>query len=105
MPQYKVIAPGFYGGVYYKPDGKRPVLHTDEPFKKDNLPSWLAEMPKETSAEKKNRVAAEKAQAKADKQKAKADKQEIDNASTTGDGAEASFLGSAKAANNTVETL
>lgn len=52
---YKVIARGFYGGKLYDPDGKRPVLDVPKSFKKGELPSWLAEMPK---------VASRKAEAK-----------------------------------------
>ena len=41
MPKYTVIAPGFYDGKVYSPTGKRNVLHTDKPFGKGKLPSWL----------------------------------------------------------------
>ena len=50
MPSYKVIAPGFYQGMHYNPIGKRNVLHTDKPFSKKNIPSWLIAMPKESTA-------------------------------------------------------
>lgn len=44
MPSYKVIAKGFDGRMY-DPEGKRNVLHRDEPFPKKNgveqVPSWL----------------------------------------------------------------
>ena len=47
MPSYKVIAKGFDGRMY-DPEGKRNVLHRDEPFPKKNgveqVPSWLEPM-------------------------------------------------------------
>ena len=47
MPSYKVIAKGFDGRVY-DPNGKRNVLHRDEPFPskngKEQVPSWLEPM-------------------------------------------------------------
>lgn len=47
MPSYKVIAKGFDGKTY-DPEGKRNVLHRDEPFPKKNgveqVPSWLEPM-------------------------------------------------------------
>lgn len=46
MPSYKVIKPGFFAGHYYDPEGKRPVLVTDDPFKKAEMPSWVIPMPK-----------------------------------------------------------
>jgi len=98
MPQYKVIAPGFFQDLYYHPEGKRKVLHTDEPFTQKNpLPSWLTEMPKETSAAKSKR----KAKDKADKVKAKSDKEDIDDASLVGEGEKPSFI----AKGSKVETL
>jgi len=46
MPSYKVTSPGFYNGLSYKPNGKRPVLHLEKPFPKEKgkekIPSWLA---------------------------------------------------------------
>lgn len=86
MPLYKVIAPGFYEGKYYKPTGKRRTLHTAKPFGKEKLPSWLAEMPKETAAAKKKREAAEKAQAGAEKKQAKEQEKDIEDASFMGAG-------------------
>lgn len=61
MPTYKVIAPGFYGGNYYDPEGKRKTLTTDKPFtKKNKMPSWLAVMPDESKVVKAKREAQEK---------------------------------------------
>lgn len=96
MPQYKVISKGFYNGQIYDPEGKRRVLNTDLPFKKDKLPSWLAEMPKETDAAKKKRESVEKAAKKSARKKAEQDKQEIEDAS---------FMGEGESAGGTVETL
>jgi len=89
MPQYKVIAPGFHESKYYHPEGKRQVLHTDKPFKKGKLPSWLSEMPKESAALKKKREAQEASQVEADKEKVEQDKQDIDDASFLGEGEQA----------------
>lgn len=54
MPSYKVIAKGFDGRVY-DPNGKRNVLHRDEPFPKKNgkeqVPSWLEPMEPAKAAE------------------------------------------------------
>jgi hypothetical protein len=87
MPQYKVIAPGFFEGRYYHPEGKRKTLNTDTPFtKKNKMPSWLSEMPKETEAVKKKRLAYEKQSTDAAKAKADQDQKDIDNASFMGDG-------------------
>lgn len=38
---YKVIAPGFFNGKLYSPDGPRAELVTDKPFTKKNMPSWV----------------------------------------------------------------
>lgn len=86
MPQYKVVAPGFFGGKMYDPNGKRNVLFVDKPFKKGKLPSWLAEMPKESAAVKKKREEQEASQAAAAAEKAAQDEQDIENASFLGDG-------------------
>ncbi len=87
MPQYKVIAPGFYDGKMYAPEGKRRVLHTDMPFNKKNpMPSWVEEMKSETAAAKKKREAAEKKAAGADAEKAEQDEKDIQDASFMGDG-------------------
>jgi len=60
MPQYKVIAPGFYNDMLYHPEGKRQTLHTDKPFtKKNKIPSWLSEMPDEDAAVKAKRKSQE----------------------------------------------
>lgn len=48
MPKYQVIAPGFYGGVTYDPNGKRQTLTTEKPLKP--VPSWLK--PYDEKAEK-----------------------------------------------------
>ncbi len=95
MPSYKVIAPGFFDSKLYSPTGKRPVLYTDKPFKKAEMPSWLIEMPKETTAAKKKREAAAAATATSDAEKSDQDKTDI---------ADASFLGDGESGNS-VETL
>lgn len=60
MPQYKVIAPGFYKGEMYNPTGKRRVLTTDKPFSQKNpMPSWVIAMPDEDAAVKAKREAQE----------------------------------------------
>lgn len=89
MPSYKVIAPGFHGGQYYHPEGKRQVLHTDKPFPKKKLPSWLGPMPKESEAVRKKREAQEASQADVEQ----STEDQVNLASTEGDGAEASFMG------------
>lgn len=95
MPRYKVIAPGFYEKRLYSPEGKRKFLDTPKPFTKKNpMPSWLAEMPKESAAVKKKREAQEVSQ-----QAAAADKAEQDD----GDMQEASFLGEGES--SVVETI
>ena len=87
MPRYKVIAPGFANGMIYKPDGKRSVLQTDKPFTKNNpMPSWLAEMPKESPGARKKREKQEAHQAAADGEKSEQDQKDIDEASFLGDG-------------------
>ena len=59
MPRYKVNAPGFYEGKFYDPEGKRKVLDIDKPFtKKNKIPSWLSEMPKESATLKEKIVRA-----------------------------------------------
>jgi len=95
MPQYRVKARGFFEGRLYDPLGKRKTLHTDKPFKKGEMPSWLCEMPAETAAAKKKRLAA----AKAAKAKAKSDNADIANASFLGAGE------SAPSSDPVVETL
>lgn len=74
MPRYKVLAPGFFGkgknAKLYDPNGKRPFLTVDKPFKK--VPSWL-ELVKEPTrsqlaAEKKKLAAEKKAGDEKDKQ-------------------------------------
>ena len=93
MPQYKVLEKGFHGGKLYDPEGKRPVLHTDKPFTKKNpMPKWLGEMPKESAELKAKREAYEKAQAELAEAKAEADEAELAAASTEGGAGETSFL-------------
>lgn len=98
MPSYKVLKQGFFAGKLYDPNGKRTMVHTDEPFpmkdKKEQVPSWLEAVEQETAAQKKKRVASEAKAAKAAKEKAKSDVQDI---------GEASFLGEGESSN--VETL
>ena len=57
MPSYKVIKDGFHEGVFYSPDGKRPVLNVDKQFKK--CPSWLEPVKGETAQQKGARTKAE----------------------------------------------
>lgn len=108
MPQYKVLEPGFYNGMVYDPNGKRPVLTTDKPFTKNNpIPSWLGPMPEESAGLKAKREAYEKAQAELDAAKAEQDAEELKAASTEG-GGETSFFGKMKDAvtrKSNVETL
>lgn len=105
MPQYKVLKQGFYNGKLYDPNGKRPVLDTDKPFTKKNpMPSWLGEMPKESAEVKKAREAAEKAAALLEAAKNKESKEELAKASSEGNGNETSFL-TPDESSDTVETL
>jgi len=105
MPTYKVIAPGFYDGKLYDPEGKRKTLTTDKPFTKKKgknpLPSWLTEMPKESEAVRKKREAQKSSQKDADEQSTE---EQVALASTEGDAQEASFIGET-AGNSNVETL
>jgi hypothetical protein len=84
MPRYKVLKQGFYNGMLYDPEGKRPVLDTDEPLKP--LPSWVEPMKAETAAAKKKRLAAEKKAADAAKKKSADDEKDIADASFMGEG-------------------
>jgi len=96
MPQYKVISPGFFNGELYSPEGKRSVLNTPKPFTKKNpMPSWLSEMPKESDAAKAKREKYEASQKAADEASAEQQKKDIK---------EASFLGEGESG-NAVETL
>ncbi len=105
MPQYKVIAPGFYDGRLYDPQGKRKTLSIDLPFNKKNpMPTWLTKIPEESKALKEKREALEKSQKEADDQKALDDKNDIANASTEGDGSETSFISKGDKSSK-VETL
>jgi hypothetical protein len=98
MPRYKVVAIGFHGGHLYDPNGKRRVLHTDKPFKKGKLPSWLEEMKPESAAVRKKREAQEASTAAAAAEKSEQDQQEIADASFMGEGENA-------APGSAVETL
>jgi len=42
MPEYKVLKPGFWGGIFRVPDGRHDPVVTAAPIK--NLPSWLEEI-------------------------------------------------------------
>ncbi len=96
MPRYKVLEPGFYGSVLYKPDHpRRNVLVTDKPFPKGKLPSWLKPMKDETATAAKARVKKDTAADKAAQTKAADDQKDIQNASFLGEGENA----------NPVETL
>jgi len=103
MPTYKVISRGFFDGRMYDPEGKRSILHTDKPFSKKEIPSWLTPIPKESDAVKAKRKSQEVSQASADVEKSKQDKMDIANASTVGDGAESSFI--TRLPGSVVETL
>jgi len=98
MPSYKVKSKGFFGGVLYDPQGKRPILNTDLPFSEvdgeEQVPGWLEAIPCETPAQARARKGAETKARNAAKKKAEADKKEIEGAS---------FLGGE--ASSTVETL
>lgn len=41
MPKYKVLKPGFFGGVFRTPGGPHDPVITAQPFKKGACPSWL----------------------------------------------------------------
>ena len=87
MPSYKVKAPGFFNAKFYDPNGKRPVLHTDKPFTKKNpMPSWVSDMPKESAAVKAKREAQAASQDAADKQKAEQDQKDVEDLSFLGAG-------------------
>ena len=107
MPRYQVIAPGFFGGKYYNPEGKRRTLTTSKPFPKKELPSWLAPMPKESEAVRKKREAQEASQVATDDEKAKQDQQDINDVSFLGDGETAgnTAAGDTAAAGSKVETI
>lgn len=92
MPRYKVTAPGFFNGEYYHPEGKRKVLSTDKPFPKKKLPSWLIAMPPESEVVKKKREQREEAEQRENENMVSAGHKDISEASSTGDGKEASFL-------------
>ncbi len=97
MPMYKVIAKGFHHGELYDPEGKRKTLHVDKPFNKKNpMPKWLSEMPKESESLKAKRLAYKKAQAELEAEKAKQDAKDISAASTEGNGEKVSFIDKAK---------
>lgn len=87
MTRYKVKSPGFYNGEYYDPTGKRSVLTTEKPFNKKNpIPSWLAEMPKESEAVRKKREAQEKREADFNAGQVQQGAKDINEASFLGDG-------------------
>jgi len=87
MPQYKVIKNGFFNGELYSPEGKRSVLSTAKPFTKKNpMPSWLSEMPKESAGAKAKREKYAESQKAADKESAEQQKKDIENASFLGEG-------------------
>lgn len=92
MPQYKVIATGFYNGKLYDPDGKRRVLDVDKPFNKKNMPKWVSEMPKESDAVKKKREAQEASRNAIDADKVEQDQKDIADASFLGDGEKGSAV-------------
>jgi len=76
MPSYNVKRRGFYNGVQYDPNGKRPVLNVENEIKP--CPSWLQPIKGETAAQKGARTKAEnKAKAEAEA-KAKEDQEAIE---------------------------
>lgn len=100
MPRYIVKEKGFFNGMLYDPQGKRPFLYTDAPFPKgkdgkEKVPAWLERMEDESSEAAKGRKAAETKAAKAAAKKAEQDAKDIELASFMGEGESAS----------TVETL
>jgi hypothetical protein len=87
MPIYKVIAPGFANDKLYDPNGKRNTFSTDKPFNKKNpMPSWLSEMPKETAKQQAAREAAEAAEAEAAAAKKASDEKDIKAVTFLGEG-------------------
>jgi hypothetical protein len=78
MPQYKVMAEGFYDGVLRKPGCPRHgIVTTDKPIDKKKLPSWLKPMASEQTARQK---AAAKKAATDVAAKVADDKKEVDGA-------------------------
>lgn len=53
MPSYKVLKPGFFGGVYRAPGSKHDPVVTDKPLKP--VPNWLEEI-KFSAADQKKKV-------------------------------------------------
>ena len=94
MPQYRVLAVGYYDAVMYDPEGKRRVLSTNKPIKP--VPSWLKCIKPETAAQKKKRLEEEVKQAEEDAEKMKQDNQDI---------IDASFMGEGESTDGNVETL
>lgn len=86
MPRYKVIARGFHDKKLYDPEGKRKFLDTPKPFPKKKLPSWLAEMPKESTAVKNKREAQEESRQAADAEQDEQNAEDIQEASFLGEG-------------------
>ena len=83
MPRYRVLKPGFFNSEYYSPTGKRSVLVTDKPFKKDNIPSWLEAIKEESAAQRKKRESVESKNAADDALKSESDKRDIDSVTFT----------------------
>jgi len=84
MPSYKVLKPGFFGGTLYEPNGKRPVLYTEDAFPtekgKEQVPSWLEAMGEKAKLTPAQKAARTKA-AKAAEEKAASDAKDIEGAS------------------------
>lgn len=62
MPKYKVLKPGFFGGIFRTPGGKHDPVVTAKPIPKTKMGTWLEEVvpPKPlTKAEQKKAAAAE----------------------------------------------
>lgn len=54
MPKYKVLKPGFFGGIFREPGGRHDPVVTAKPIPKKEQPSWLELM--KASAKKKDDV-------------------------------------------------
>ncbi|WP_461521166.1 hypothetical protein [Porticoccus sp.] len=82
MPSYKVTTPRFYGGKLYGPGTRRPILDTEEKFKK--LPEGLVLLKGETATQAKARRASEANSVKAAEKSRKADEVDVDSANFLG---------------------
>jgi hypothetical protein len=60
MPKYRVLANGFFGGIFRTPGGRHNTVVTSKPFPKGKTPKWL-ELVKEEKSNKSVNVPNEKA--------------------------------------------